>query len=432
MLPGRCEELSGERAGTFSVRLDKNYRLIFGPAHEPIPSSRTGVSIGLASLESGSSKWWTIMARPEAAYQPTTVSPPGRTLADLLEERGMSQAELARRMGRPEKTISEIVNGKAAITPETALQLESVFDVPAGFWIAREANYREFLARSKQDRTLQKHRAWARLFPLREMRKRGWIDQKPDPGDEVREVLGYFSVASPKQWTTCTRDYQAAHRAHRSAAQDSYALAAWLQAGRLLCTRRRTPEFDEGRLRNGLERARAWTRLEPREGLARATTALEAAGVVVAIVPELPGCRVSGATMWVGGRRAVLQLSLRYRTDDQLWFTFFHEAAHLLLHSRKSIFLEADSPSTGTDREAEADRWAREHLIPADTWEAFVERGVITASAISEFADSISIAPGIVVGRLQHEGRVPWSSRNGLKRRLSAGALESRVRPVSE
>ncbi len=363
------------------------------------------------------------MARADGSYKPTSVSPPGATIADLLDERGMTQSELARRMGRPEKTISEIVHGKAAITPETALQLESVFDVPARFWVTREANYREFLARSAQDRALRKDHPWARLFPLREMGKRGWIEQKRDPEDQVREVLGYFSVASRAQWMECTRDFQAVYRSHRAFTPDEYALTAWLQAGRLSCERRRLNEFDEARFRDALASVRAWTRLDPDEGLRRASEALAAAGVALAIVPELPRCRVSGATMWVGAQRAVLQLSLRYRTDDHLWFTFFHEAAHLLLHPRKGVFLEVGGDAVGEVREVEADRWARDYLIAPSEWQAFVEQGDFGLDAIGGLAERLSIAPGLVVGRLQHEGRIGFAARNHLKRKLDPAKL---------
>ena len=82
------------------------------------------------------------------SYMPNMVSYPGETVLETIESYGMSQAELAERMGRPKKTVNEIVNGKAAITPETALQLERVLGVPARFWMNREQQYREALARA--------------------------------------------------------------------------------------------------------------------------------------------------------------------------------------------------------------------------------------------------------------------------------------------
>jgi len=351
-------------------------------------------------------------------YRPTRVSPPGSTLADLLDERGMSQAELARRMGRPEKTISEIVNGKAAITPETALQLESVFDVPARFWVNREANYRAALAEAERDQSLRGHATWARQFPLPEMRKRGWIGPGGEADDQVKDLLSYFSIASPEQWQECTRDYHAAYRAHPTFELDEFALSTWLQAGRVRCERRSVDEFDADRLQLGLQEVRAWTRDDPKVALSRVADLTEKAGVVLSVVPELPRCRVSGATMWVGQRRAVIQLSLRFKTDDQLWFTFFHEAAHLLLHSRREIFLERAGGESKSEREIEADLWACDFLIPGEAWDEFVAAEKFGKSRVEKFAEAHSIAPSIVVGRLQHERRIRFSRLNELKRRV--------------
>ena len=89
-------------------------------------------------------------------YKPNFVYAPGETILELLEERGMSQTELAQRMGRPIKTINEIIRGKTAITAETALQLERVFSVPMQFWLNLEQSYRECLARKAENTALQR------------------------------------------------------------------------------------------------------------------------------------------------------------------------------------------------------------------------------------------------------------------------------------
>jgi HTH-type transcriptional regulator / antitoxin HigA len=88
---------------------------------------------------------------PQNEFYPDYASPPGDTLAETLETIGMSQAELARRMGRPVKTINEIIQAKVVITADTALQLEKVLHVPASFWLRREQHYRETLARLAEE-----------------------------------------------------------------------------------------------------------------------------------------------------------------------------------------------------------------------------------------------------------------------------------------
>ena len=97
-------------------------------------------------------RWKIIMANMlQNEYHPESVSPPGETLLETLDAFGMSQAELARCMNRPVKTINEIIQGKTAITAETVLQLEQVLNIPASFWLKREQHYRESLARLAEE-----------------------------------------------------------------------------------------------------------------------------------------------------------------------------------------------------------------------------------------------------------------------------------------
>ena len=113
--------------------------------------------------------------RIQNQYVPDLVSAPGETLEEVLETRGMSQAELADRTGRPKKTINEIIRGKAAITAETAIQFERVLGIPASFWMAREQNYREAIARTKEFESLESQAEWLRKIPYKAMAKLGWV-----------------------------------------------------------------------------------------------------------------------------------------------------------------------------------------------------------------------------------------------------------------
>src|SRR3989442_1452230 len=130
-------------------------------------------------------------------YRPDYVSPPGETLTETLETTGMSQAELAKRMGRPVKTINEIIQGKAAITAETALQLEQVLNIPASFWLKREQQYRESLARLAKEERLKSWTDWLKEIPIRILMDRGWIPSRKDKPQQVFEALKFFGVASP-------------------------------------------------------------------------------------------------------------------------------------------------------------------------------------------------------------------------------------------
>jgi HTH-type transcriptional regulator/antitoxin HigA len=137
-------------------------------------------------------------------------------------------------------------------------------------------------------------------------------------------------------------------------------------------------------------------------------------GVIVVFVPEVTGCRISGAAWWMGPSRAVIALTDRYKKDDRFWFTFFHEAAHLLLHSKKETFVDDGTDDDAIEREA--NDFAADLLISPEHQERLQE--LATDSEVRTFANEIGIAPGIVVGRLQHDGRWGWNKGHGLKRTL--------------
>jgi addiction module HigA family antidote len=351
-------------------------------------------------------------------YRPDTVSPPGETLLETLEAMGMTQAELAERTGRPQKTINEIVKGKSAITPETALQLERVLGVPAGFWNNRESAYREYLARAQEHERLVPAVSWLRQFPVAAMVRLGWIEKRQDPVERVREILGYFGVASPRQWQEVWAP-QATFRQSPAFQADPGAVAAWLRRGEIEGQQIECTPYDRSHFHAALLEARALTEAPPEHFQPTLTALLAQAGVALVFVPELPKIRASGATQWLTPKKALLQLSLRYKTDDQLWFTFFHEAGHILLHGKRDFFIEESGQES--EEEAEADRFAADLLIPPADWRRIAGRGRYSQGEILAFAAEIGIAPGIVVGRLQHEGDLPPNYCNDLKRRLEWG-----------
>lgn len=352
-------------------------------------------------------------------YLPTEVSPPGETLLEVLDERGITQADLAERTGRPRKTINEIIKGKTAITPETALQLERVLGVPSSFWNARETQYREFLAKRDEVERFEAEIAWIERFPIHEMVKQRLIPRQPDKLGYLYALLQFFGIASPEQWQSVWKGAALSHVAFRKAKKsDEYALSAWLRCGQLAGEQATCPEYDPMAFRDALQGLRKLTLLPPAQFQPLLIDLCRRCGVVVVFIRELPGSGASGATFWaMGHSRPVLMLSLRYKTDDHLWFTFFHEAAHIILHGKKDLFIEGLNSEDG--REDEANQFSADFLIPRERLRAFVRKsGPISRDRIDKFAGELGIAPGIVVGRLQHDKVLPMTHCNALKRRL--------------
>lgn len=364
-------------------------------------------------------------------YRPDFVSPPGETLQETLEALGMTQSELAARTGRSEKTISQIINGKAPITTETALQLEYALDVPASFWNRREQQYRESLTRIEERERLEANVGWLDELPVDEMIDRGWVDYYEDAVDQLREVLDYFGVVSPEQWrTTWGTKPLAAFRTSPAFRSDPPAVAAWLRRGELLAQQIECAPYDTRRFKAVLGEVRALTRDPVSQAVNPLVERCASAGVAVVFVPALEKTRVSGATRWLKADKALIQLSLRYKSDDHLWFSFFHEAGHIILHGKRDVFLEEFDGDGPADKEREADAFARDALIPPKQYDRFVDEhrdSFYSKDAIRVFADRIGIAPGIVVGRLQHDRHLEYSHCNDLKRTLEWNADEEVV-----
>jgi HTH-type transcriptional regulator / antitoxin HigA len=348
-------------------------------------------------------------------FMPNYAVPPGETLLDTLEAIGMSQAELADRTGRPKKTINEIIKGKAEITSETALQLERALGIPAGFWNNLERNYQDAKARLAEQGRLLHHIAWLKEIPVAAMVKRGWIQPFRDKVQQLQEVLNYFGVASPELWQARWHDPGVAYRESSSFRSHPGAVAAWLRKGELEAHRIVSSPYDPTKFREVLGRIRSITRQLPEVFQPEIERLCAEAGVAVVFVPELSNIRISGATWWLNPNKAVILLTLRYKSDDQLWFSFFHEAGHILLHGKKDVFLEGE---LSDGKEEEANSFAGDFLIPVRKYQQFITTTKLSKMTINSFADELGIAPGIIVGRLQHDKRLPFTHCNELKRKL--------------
>lgn len=343
--------------------------------------------------------------------------PPGEYLAEVLEELGMSQADLARRMGRPAQAINEIIKGTKALTPETAIQLEQVVGVPAHIWSSLEAEYRLVLAEQAEAEQIKEEISLVTAFPFKEMAALQCVAAVRKAEDKVRELRRFFGVASLNQLGRIPA-YAPAFRVASAGRQPSaYGLAAWLHCGTMQAKKVEVAPFDERRLREALPRLRDLT-MARADIVAQIQALLAECGVVFVLFPHFPKTYAHGATFWVErNTKAVVLSSIRGKWTDIFWFSLFHELGHLLLHG-DSVFVEmSDGNGMRAPEEAEADAFAGEVLIPSNTYAQFRDEGDYRPAAVLTFAESIGIHPGIVVGRLQHDGLVPQNRLNDIRER---------------
>ena len=342
---------------------------------------------------------------------------PGEVLQEKIEARGMTQKELAARLARPPQVINEIIRAKKAITPDTAVGLGKVLGIDPQYWINLETDYRMILARNREIAALAENAEWLNAYPIREMVKRGWIEAGRDKISRLKALLTFLEVAVPEPLA-----YQEAvgFRITEAAQQkvSPGALAVWLRQGELEARRRSTNDYDPAVFRRALGDIRQMTEDPPAKFVPAMTDLCAQAGVALCLVQEFPKSGANSAARWLGDRKAMIQMSIRGKWADIFWFTFFHEACHLLHHrTRRRIVIDGIADPGTAELEDEANEFAGDLLIPPDAWETFCDSGSFTPQSVRRFARSVNIAPFIVVGRLQKEKLLPCNQLTNLKRR---------------
>ncbi len=346
-------------------------------------------------------------------YQPDHLVTPGDVIQDHLDSLGMKQIELADRLGMTVKTINEIINGKSPITHETSIKLERVLGRPSHYWNNLESQYQDDKIRIHEQQRLEESLDWLNRVPVSEMVSLGWVREFTDKSQQLDEILRFYGVSSPEQWRNVWLKHQVAFRHTSRYAACAEKISAWLRQGEILAQQISCGSYEAKQFQAVLGSLRQLTS-EPFDRLVtQLQTLCVTAGVVVVFVPELHGTGVYGATRWLGDKPTI-QLSLRYKSNDHLWFTFFHEAAHILKHGRKEVFIE--QAGLTDDEELEADAFAQNQLIPPAKYRQFLSKwDGRSLAVIVRFAEELGIAPGIVVGRLQHDSLLPHQTGNRLK-----------------
>lgn len=344
----------------------------------------------------------------EQAYMSDLAIPPGEYLEEVLDDLELSQAELARRMGRPVQAINEIIKGEKAITPETALQLEQVLGVSASIWTGLESEYRLILAKQNE---LDKEKSEIDLvskYPYSEMSNLGVVEKTRDALKKVKELKKFFGVSSLLN-IQHVKEYSPAFRQVEKDSISSEALVAWLRTGHLIASKMEVEEFDKEKLRSKIQEIRKISRIvEANEMLSALKLILCDCGVALVVIPHYSKTYVSGATFWYAKNKPVIMMSLRGGWGDIFWFSLMHELGHILLHDKRITFIEGGKNNFDYKvQEDEADKFAQETLIPAKHLNQFLDERDFSPYAIKAFADVININPGIITGRLQHDGLLP-------------------------
>lgn len=354
------------------------------------------------------------MAKQQYPYEPDYVTEPGDTLQETIDGLGISQKELAARTGFSTKHINQLISGVKRISPDTALRLEKVTSVPARFWNNLESNYQERKARLADSQSTAVDLAWLKTIPTAELVKRNAIKVCDNPNDLLQETLAFFRVASVDAWKNGWSHHHIAFRKSGGKTDCSGKIAAWVRLAEVKAESIECAAFNVRKFKSAINELRQLVDSDPEIFVPALRQKCAAAGVALALVQELPGGHVSGAAKWLSSTKAMIALNLRGKALDKFWFTFFHEAGHILNDSREAVFVDVDYADD--PRELKANKFAREILIPPE--HESVLSSLSTEAAVRKFAKQIKVHPAIVVGRLQREKIVPYNRMTNLMVRL--------------
>lgn len=334
-------------------------------------------------------------------------TPPGATIKEQLNDRGMSQKEFAARMDMSEKHISKLINGDVQLTPETAVRLEMVLGVPAKFWNHLESIYREKIIRAEAENAMDADTEIAKQFPYSEMAKFGWVPETREAKEKVVFLRKYFEVVE----LSLLGNEQITRIACRRLAiteKSDLALMAWAQEAKIKARDIWTAPINVRGFIAVIPEIRKMTVLKPEEFCPKIKKCLADCGIALVFLPHLKGSFLQGAS-FMDGNKIVVGLTARGKDADKFWFSLFHEFAHIALGHIGQM------NGTSDEDEKAADRWSGDTLITADDFESFRRERDYSESSVIGFARKQGIAPGIVVGRMQSQGLIKYSMLNHLK-----------------
>ena len=350
-------------------------------------------------------------------FEPDWFSPPGDTIAALMAKRRMTIAAAAAALHCDPVIVRGLLSGVVNVDKRLASKLAQALGGNAEFWCRRQETYEAALDRVVERLPQDEVAAWLRHLPLKDMAEYGWRDPPARRASALKAYLAYFGVNGPQEWerryTSSINDIN--FRSSPKFKSKAGPLSAWLRQSEIEAAVVPCDKWSGTVLRDRLSEIRALTnKRQPQGFIPKLREIFASAGVAVVFVKAPAGCSASGATKFLSDNKAIVALSFRYLSDDHFWFTVFHEIGHLLLHGKSATFVEGQD---WTDvREQEANRFAANVLIPIESQEELADLPARKEPVI-RFAVRSGVAPGIVVGQMQHLGNARREQLNFLKRR---------------
>lgn len=338
---------------------------------------------------------------------PARIVTPGRILQKELDARNWSQKEFAEIIERPSQMVSEIINGKKQITPDTAIQFSEALDISAEFWMNLETKYQLNLVKKKQqDREIKRRSRIYSLVPVSEITKRGWIEKWENVDELEKLVCDFLEIPSLAETPQVAVNY----RCSESSNMLETSRVAWCKRVKQIVNSHKSNRIGNFKLENFRQALPSILECALKESdIQKIPNILNGIGIHIVVLPHLSKTRLDGAAFFIEDN-PVIALTMRYDRVDNFWFTLLHELGHIFAN-HKGVFLDDMDKVENRPEETEANQLASKWLVDDNAFNSFVaeQKGKFSKKSVQEFAQSQNRHPGIIVGRLHYEKKIPFT-----------------------
>ena len=346
---------------------------------------------------------------------------PGYQIKEYIEDVEMTQDEFAKRLGITGKQLSLLLSYQASITPDIAYKLSAMIGNSIEFWLNLQSNYDAYIVKLNSIEEIEKEKMIYSMIDKKFLKKLNIIDSSDNIDSGIYKIRRAALVSNLSMLTK--NDIYSFCRTSTCRDEEPKNIVCrnlWISLAYRIAQQEEVQEFNEDLIIKKIPYFRSLT-LENAEIIYPILKKeLSECGVSLVILPALKNSNINGAIKWIDEKRVMMALNNRGKDQDKFWFSFFHELKHVLQKVKRKIIIGEDKNKINDEYELDVDNFARETLIPSLEYESFDD---YSENGILKFAKKIKIHPGIVVGRLQNDGKIPHDRFNGLKAKYEIAML---------
>ena len=330
---------------------------------------------------------------------------PGYYIKEIIDESGLTQEDFAKRLDTTPKNLSLLIRGEQSLSIDIATKLSRMMDTSVLYWLNLQNDYDAVIAEALSDEMLVKEKKIYNVLDYSYFVK--CFDLSESVGgleDRIRELRRFLNVSS---LTVLEKENLAvSFRSETPHLSDDERIKAnaMVQIATNTALINGVPKFNKKLFEETIDYALTLT--DKPDFYQDIHKAFLKAGVRLVVIPNLSDSQTNGATKKIGNG-IMLMVNDRGSYADSFWFTLFHEIGHII-NGDFGISVEKEKGA----KEKIANEFARNALIPNGKYKEFVNSGDFSSKAIKSFAKTIRRDPGIVAGRLVHDGLVKYNNKS--------------------